>query len=296
VKIDPPEPGIYPGTPMDVYLSWRAASNTGLGKILRSPAHMVAADEEPFAESDAFRLGRGFHQCILEPDRFKAGFSAEPDLSKEPFASMAKPRSGKVYKEAVARMQVAGKTVLKTEEMVDLVAMREAAFGHPKLKKVIEATGAAELSIVWDDPATGVRCKARIDWHTPTYGGGACLDLKSTLDASPGAFERAIFNFGYHRQGALYVRGAKAVGLETSHFVIGAIEKKRPYGAVLYRLKDGEREALRLGEVEIDFALALWARCEAEGKWPGYTTDVVDIGLPPWADAKIERSLEEIAI
>ena len=82
------------------------------------------------------------------------------------------------------------------------------------------------------------------------------------------------------------------MGLPVKHYTIAAIETAPPYGVVLYRLDD---EAIRLGEVQVDFALGLYRRCKESGEWPGYTTDVVEIGLPKWADKAIERDLEEVA-
>ena len=37
-----PEPGIYPGVPMDEYLGWDCASNSRLRRLRRSPAHLKA--------------------------------------------------------------------------------------------------------------------------------------------------------------------------------------------------------------------------------------------------------------
>lgn len=288
---DAPGPGVYEDIPAGDYHAWPYFSNSGGGKILRSAAHFIAYQKQEWNnDTPAQVLGRAIHMAILEPDLFWTVFTKEPELDYEKYAN---PRSTKVYKEEVRFIAESGLTVLRSEDLDNIDAMKAAVLAHPKLNKVVTATGRAELSIVWDDPETGVRCKGRIDWHTPTYAGGAVLDLKSTDDASPGGFERAIFRWGYHRQGALYLRGAKAVELPSAHYVIGAVEKAAPYGAILYRLMD---EAIRLGEKQIDFALARYAQCKKTGEWPCYTTDVVDIGVPKWADSAVERDLEEQTI
>lgn len=289
--IPAPEPGIYPDIPMETYLAWDAASNSQLTRILKSPAHLLAYRQEQI-DTAALKFGRASHTLLFEPEKFREQFCSEPDITGPEFASYASPRSTKAYKQQVAVLEADGLTVLKTEQMEDMEGMRAAILDHPKASTVITATGQAELSVVWDDPETGVRCKSRFDWHTPTYAGGAIVDLKTTTDASPWAFERAVFKFGYHRQGALYLRGARALDIPVAHFAIVAAEKTSPYGVILYRLNE---DAVSLGNTQLDFALVRYAECQRTGEYPGYTTDVVDVGVPPWADAQVERDLEEVA-
>ena len=288
-----PDPGIYPDVAMAEYLAWPCASSSRLGKILRSPAHLQAYLAED-VDTDAFKFGRAGHTLVFEPGLFGEQFAMEPDVNAPEFAEYAKPRATRRYKEAVAELTAGGRSVLNWFQWYDVHGLRDAVMAHPKAAKVITSTGVAELSVVFIDPITGVKCKIRLDWHTPSRAGGAIVDLKSTDDASPGAFERAIFRFGYHRKGALYLRGAEAAGLPVGspekQFVLLAAEKKRPHGVVLYRLDD---DAISLGNTQIDFALARYAECERTGNWPCYTEDVVDIGVPKWADAQVERDLEE---
>lgn len=287
--MDAPDPGIYEGVAMADYLAWPCASSSRLGKILRSPAHLQAYLAED-VDTDAFRVGRASHTLVFEPDLFGEQFAPEPDVTGPLFAEYAKPRASSLYRQSIATLTDAGLVVLKGDQWDNVVALKDAVMAHPKAAKVISSTGRAELSVVWIDEATGVKCKARFDWHTPTHAGGAIVDLKTTDDASPGSFERAIFRFGYHRQGALYLRAAKAADLPTAHFTIVAAEKKRPHGVILYRLDD---DAISLGNTQLDFALARYAECERTGEWPCYSEDVVDIGVPRWADAQVERDLEE---
>lgn len=301
-----PTPGIYPGVPMADYLAWEAVSNSGVGKLLRSPAHYRASVLEPEGDTDALRIGKAAHKAVLEPDDFERDFYripwADPEVYRNKDGSeSANPAATKAYKEAVqaAVDTHPGKTGLSREEWDAAWAMRASALLHPRLEKVITATGQAELSIVWVDEATGVLCKSRLDWHTPTYAGGAILDLKTTVDASPWAFGGAANRYGYYRQGAMNLRGAEAVGLPVRHFVLAAMEKEArvwtpqglAHGCVLYRLRDEDRQT---GNEQINMALALYAECKRTGEWPGYTTDVVDLTLPGWAGRDIERNAEEL--
>lgn len=295
-----PEPGIYEDVPMGDYLAWDAASNTGIGKILKSPAHLVAYREGEDKDTKDLLIGRAAHTAVFEADKFGDTFYeipwADPEIFRNKDGSESKvPANTAGYKAAKAKLAEANpdKVGLPAEDWKGNKRILEAVLGHSRVAKIIQSTGRAELSVVFIDPATGVLCKIRIDWHTPTTSGGAINDLKTTQDASPGEFERSIFRWGYHRQGALYLRGAKIAGLPVEHFTLTAVEKKKPHGVILYRLLE---EAVRLGEVQIDMGLQLYAHCQASGEWPGYTTDVVDIGVPKWADAAVERSLEDVVI
>ena len=292
-NVQTPEPGVYPDVPMADYQKWDAASNSRLRPTLRSGAHLLAYLEADDVDTAAFAYGRASHMALFEPDLFAGAFVPEPDVNSPELKDYANPRAAKAYKEALALLEASGKTVLKAGELDDVFRARDAVLKHPKAAKIINATGRAELSVVWVDEATGTLCKGRFDWHTPTYAGGAIVDLKTTDDASPGAFERAIFRWGYHRQGAFYLRAARALKIPAVHFTIIAVEKKAPYGVILYRLKD---EAIRLGDAQLDFALHRYAECKRTGEYPGYTTDVIDIGVPKWADAAVERDLEEQVI
>lgn len=301
-----PEPGIYPGVPMADYLAWDAISNTGLGKILRSPAHYQASIQEPPEDTEAQRIGRAGHKAVLEPDDFERDFYAipwaDPEVYRNKDGSESKaPANTGAYREAVQSVADAnpGKTGLTAEQWGDAQRMRKSALAHPRLNRIITATGQAELSIVWIDEKAGVLCKARLDWHTPTYAGGAIVDLKTTPDASPWAFGGSANKWGYYRQGALYLRGAKAAELPVEHVVFAAMEKKplvwTPegilHGCVLYRLRE---EDLSMGAAQADMALALYAECKRTGQWPGYPTDVLDLTLPGWAGQDIERNAEEL--
>lgn len=301
-----PEPGVYPNVPMAEYMAWGAISNSGIGQLLRSPAHYRAYVAEPSVDTDALRFGRAVHKAVLEPDDFHAEFYqvpwADPAIYRNKDGSeSANPANTKAYKDAVAAAADAapGLTGLTRDEWDAAWAMRKSALLHPRLAKVIQSTGQAELSIVWRDEATGVLCKSRLDWHTPTYAGGAILDLKTTPDASPWAFGGSANKFGYYRQGAMNLRGSRAVGLPAAHFVLAALEKEARvwtpdglvHGCVLYRLRE---EDIQTGTEQINMALALYAECKRTGHWPAYTTDVVDLTLPGWTGRDIERNAEEL--
>lgn len=282
-KVKAPPPGVYTGVPFETYLTWDAVSQSMLSELRRSPAHLKAMLAAPDDDLDNLRIGRAVHCLTLEGiAEFDKRFGIFPnDLT----------RQSKEGKAAWAAIQAEGKTPLKESEYEATKAMRDALERHTAARTLLASEGPTELSIVWVDEATGVTCKARHDKHAHSIGGGVILDVKTTTDASPREFERAIFNFGYHRQGAFYIRAAAALNLPVSHYAILAVEKESPFAVSVYRLNEG---ALDCGDGEIDVLLRLWAKCQKEDGWPAYPETVQDIALPDWAWAVSDRITQEI--
>jgi hypothetical protein len=141
--------------------------------------------------------------------------------------------------------------------MVGAIAQNEFA------SQLLNGRGMTEVSLVWDDPDTDIRCKCRVDKLTRIKSAGetsvTLTDLKTTRDASQ--FEKAIANFAYHRQAAFYADGAAAVlgetmcGLASWRLRKNAV--RRP-GCLHERRRDGHRPgriqtpAIPIGRVSPD--------------------------------------------
>lgn len=283
-KIAPPGPGVYPGVPFEDYLRWDAVSQSQLKELARSPAHLRAYLAQPDEDTDALRIGRAVHCAVLEPGEFASPkrFGILPDGTD---------RRTKAGKELWETIRASGATPIKQAEHEATCAMRDALLAHTAAGALLRAPGSTELSIVWMDEETGVLCKARHDKHAEGVGGGVILDVKTTGDASPREFERSVFNFGYHRQGAFYIRGARALSLPVEHYAILAVEKDAPYAAAVYRLNDG---AIDAGDAEAGVLLRLYARCLLRNEWPAYTAGVQDIAIPDWAWTVSDRFTSEL--
>lgn len=268
-----PGPGVYPGTAMDDYHRWAAASNSRLSRLLRSPAHLRAYLDEPQADTEALRVGRAIHAAVLEPDLFGSSFAGAPEgldrrtkAGKEEWASLCD-----TFGEG---------NVLKAVEWDMCIRIRDNVHAHSAAHGMITGPGYAELSMLWEDADTGVLCKARWDRHSPDLAGGAIVDLKTTRDASSRSFEKSILTFGYHRQAAFYLMSAQARRLPARHFSIIAVEKAPPYAVAVYRITEGVVDA---AAEQIQALLRLYADCVEHDRWPGYPDEVRDISIPAWA-------------
>ena len=179
---------------------------------------------QPRADNPAFRVGRAIHCAILEPLTFSDRFVVMPEFDARTKAGKA-VRDEWLIKSEMVHHDVDTLTAAEHEMVMrlsNIITDHDEAQDH--LWPAIEA-GQVEQSVIWDDP-TGVRCKARLDaWHTDTIA-----DVKSTSDASPEAFDRAVRDYRYHISAAHYRTGAADLidplgEYERIRFVLIAVEK-----------------------------------------------------------------------
>lgn len=281
-----PAIGIHENVTEDVYhRQWDAVSNSRLTILHdRTPAHLREAIDHPPADTAATIMGRAIHSAILTPGEF-AGYIRGPEHAR---------RSNK-DKDAWAALEAQHGVdrVLKPVMYDHVIGVWNAVHHGPSgsaLMALLTGPGhRSELSIVWTDEATGLLCKARLDHISPDIvtpeGSGAIIDVKSTEDASIEAFMVSIYKYGYHRQAATYLDGAFANGIEATHYVWIAVEKKPPYAIGIYRADSG---VLAAGKASVERLLKRYAKCVERDEWPAYPAEVIDIGLPPWALKRIE--------
>lgn len=288
-----PEVGIYPNTPAVTYHGWDAASNSRLKKLNRSPRHLKEYLDNPPEQTPSMLRGDGLHTLVLEPHLFKDIFTMGGQCEAKTGGGSRCTNPGKVrrhghwfcgVKSHDPEPGVPGDdlTILAPALWEKIHRMRDSAMAHPAVRELLEMPGERELSYVWDDPETGLRCKARSD----IYGRPERLitDLKTTADASEREFPRSIFNFGYHQQGAHYIDGAEEVEMPAEHFIIVAIEDAAPYEVVPYRLRE---DAIEKGREKLRELRRIYKQCMESGEWPGYSDIIVDVSLPDWAWKKL---------
>lgn len=281
-----PPPGIYQGIDFDEYRSWDAVNNSSLGPLRRSAAHYRAALEAERTETDALRFGTICHHGKLEPLELLRRYTVQPDLTEglvddngEPYA---KPKATKAYKERVAAWEAQNhdKEVISQQWFDLILGMSRALDAHSLASEWLGADGPAECSLIWQDPGTGLMCKARIDKLAEPRG--MAVDLKTTRDAQE--FERAIVNFGYGRQAAMYADGLRVLTGRPWRFGIIAAEKESPFGVRAAPMSD---DVITAGRIEYRAALEQIAQSRQSKRWPGYESPT-EWGLPAWAAPECE--------
>ena len=287
---DAPLPvGVHRGVPATRYHAQAYASNSRLQRLKRSPAHLAAYLAESSESTTALRIGRAAHTSILEPDHFDVEFVAASACTGVKKDGDPCAFAGSVLTDQGWRCgtHVKGtnpvlepRVVMKPDDLAACRGMRAAVRAHPLAGNLLRFAADIELTLVWDDPETGIRCKARPDLYAPTVLGGTFGDLKTTDDARAESFSRSALAYGYFSQAAHYLDGAAVLGIAVEKFAFFAVEKSAPHGVVVY---EPDADALLMVRAENHALLRTWATCAALNEWPSYPATARVLAMPAWA-------------
>ena len=220
-----------------------------------------------------FDFGSAAHQLVLGEGPGIVEISASDMRTKA-----AKEQRDAAYAE--------GKIPLLPKEYAQVEEMAAELKRHPIAGALFQpGAGKPEQSLFWKDPATGVICRARLDW-LPTQVKGKRLvigDYKTCRSAAPADIAKAVHEHGYHQQDDFYRRGARELGIgdKNTSFVFVFQQKTAPYLVTVVEL---DHEARRIGKERNDVALKTYKRCMETGVWPGFTDDIKMLSLPVWAE------------
>jgi len=260
----------HPGLTNESYHALRAISPSQIKVLGRSPLHYFdqfrAEDRERPEPTAAMLLGTALHTAVLEPDLWDSTIAVPPHSFD---------RRTKVGKELAAEFEreAAGKIVLSPDDADQVRRMADAVRTHPAAKFILDLPGRREPSYTWSDPATGLPCKTRPDWHSDDRR--IVVDVKTSIDASRAEFSKSIANYDYHVQAAW-----NQAALEAEQFITIAVEKTRPFAVAVYPVSGA---LIAAGQRRIEAAMTLLAECEASGVWPGYGDLLQEpIDLPGW--------------
>lgn len=266
--------GKYDNISLSEYHKLHGWSKSALDKINQSPAHYVewiANQQEP---TPAMAFGSALHCAVLTPELYKQQYAIEPILDK-------RTKAGKdAY--TVWMVESSGKIPIGSIAARQVERVSNAVFSHPLASQFL-TQGEAEQSFFWTDAKTGLDCKARPDYYR---NDGIVVDLKTCADATFKEFQRSVYNFRYHVQGAFYMDGIfHATGKQCSDFVLIAVEKEAPFGVMVYRLDD---MAIDTGRIAYEHNLAdvkEWQE-KPELYKTVYTLsqNPVEMPLPAWAE------------
>lgn len=280
----PSEPGIYAGLSNSAYHAGPGVSKSQLDKLSKSPfhyhAHYLSLKRVSSYETPAMRFGTAVHTAILEPDLF-ASWVVMPDVD-------GRTKEGKAAK-ALAQEEAAarGVEVISADDYAKVTAIADSFSRHTHLSSFLD-TGHAELSVYWNDADTGILCRCRPDWLAP----GCVLDLKTTEDASPRAFQRSAYSWRYWVQAAFYLDGLAANGVDARGFIFAAIEKSEPHACAGYAASEA---MIAAGREEYRRLLRTLRQCQQDDRWPGYSESLAVLDLPGFANELFTMSNDAFA-
>lgn len=286
----PPDQVFTPGIRTDLanedYHRIEALSSTGIKRILQSPMHyrwdFLNPDESTTA---AKTMGSALHMGILEPNRFDSGaiLTIPEDAPNRPTSRTMK--AAKPSPASLAAMDYwadfdrrgQGKIVLTEAQAAVVQGMVNSARRHPLYAELFSG-GQSEVSYQWTDARLEIPCRCRFDYLRADH---LAVDLKSTRDASPEGFARAVASYSYHIQEAHYRNGFEHLHTHSvSGFVFFAIENEAPFGCAIYVLQPN---AINFALDRVEAAMLLYAQARKSGYWRGYSEQVQPIVLPRWA-------------
>jgi hypothetical protein len=265
---------VYPDLPADDYhadiVPGGSLSSSGARKLLAPGCPKKFRYEQDHGQKlkKVFDFGTAAHQVVL---------GNGPEL-----VIFDRPRwDTDAIKGEIAMAREEGKIPLKPWEHAQIMAMADALRRDPVAGPLLEPdSGQPEQSLFWTDRATGITCRARIDWWRHD---GEPIDYKSARTAEPSKLEKDFWEHGYPQQDDWYCTGLEALGYadETTAMRFVVQEKEPPYVVTVARM---DLEARRIARLLNDASRHLYARCMETGHWPGYSETTELISLPPYIE------------
>lgn len=283
--------GIYEGIPMSMYHGHEeicpgpSISSSGLKLISQCPIKYwvdspLNRSRRPKAVKAHFSFGNAAHHYVIEGE---SGFFQKFHVTPEGFA-LSKTKMFADEIEEAKQAEDRGKIIVSSSDFATIKGMAAAIDAHP-IAKAAFSSCIVEPTLAWQHKETGIWLRVRPDalphrrLHIPDY--------KTTANASPSAFSKSVWNFGYHMSSALYLDGIQAIfGERPKTFFYVAQEKEYPYVIEIYEI---DQQSLTWGGLQNERAIKIFADCLHRDIWPGYNSDVAPITLPKFAQYELQE-------
>lgn len=233
--------GIHHGISDDFYHRLPYLGSTTLKKYRDNPAGSLL----PFVPTDDMNIGSAIHSFSLQgeqhfKDNFAVMFTLTLNKNTNEFKSLKAEFIAAAGSKTVLPAEYKGVPTMEVIRSVD-----NSLRTHPVAGAWMKQ-GAEELTLIWDDPSTGRRCKARVDFNP---GRKVLVDLKKCANVNK--FKNQMVDLNYDVQSGHYTNGAIACGLPVDTFAFVAVEAEEPYEVLCGIMSDewlawSQLEALRL--------------------------------------------------
>lgn len=248
--------GTYNHMPFEEYLSLPIWSQSTIKEARKSAAHALAARLHKTEPTDAMVLGTALHTCFLETDE-----AADRIVTWE-----GKVRRGKEWDEFKALYN--DKIILTKNQRVACDCMVASMRKSPFVKDMFDKVG--DVEVVEIGEVMGLRFKARAD----ALAGEIGIDIKKVANGDPFKFQRAIIDYGYDIQAALYCQL-----FELDRFILLTVEEEPPYDVVPYELSPA---MIRNGLTKLQACVSVVRQAEKSQLWPGRSATPVLLDPPEW--------------
>lgn len=292
------EPGVYTDIDFLDYVKINALNHSTLKKFSEnSPAHFkYKQDNDIEKETDALSEGRIYHLAVLEPGtyeekvihtpkdwrQYEAIFDSKQTkkLEENPKRIFdGRTKEARMINEAFEHKVKELKKDKPDLQVVDYLIywkaeqIRNALLSNATCKKII-SNSVKEVTIVWIDEETGIKCKGRLDCDNEDSGYFA--DLKKTRDAHPYRFARDFRKHNYYSQFAFYSDGCKTLGhKDLKATIVMAVEDYEPFYVQPFYVKM-ESSWMSEGRSWYRKQIERYAYCLETNEWHGYYDDMND--------------------
>ena len=293
-----PEPGVYRGIPSEQYHQFDAVSastlkQAGLNRFERCWSKVrFYLDEKLDLPTYAMYFGSAVHAALLESDT-----SAIVEVEK--FKNPDTGRDNKIGPVTPPKTLIAcqnahpGQMIVGLGDLERIETMVAKAECHPRVGELLDLQSERELTLIWDDDLTGLRCKGRLDWWIPPgkeYR-GILVDYKTTAAVTQRRFEGVVMDMGYYVSLSLYRRGIVALGLDSDPAIrIVSQEANAPHDVRLWFMDEWLE---KIGDRQVTELLEGYAGCAESGHWPGFRTEDECIVAPLWMMEQFREITEQ---
>ena len=259
--------GLYEGIPEDVYHKCDYFSASYAKDLIQNPA---LAQEERKAKK-CFDIGSAVHALKLEGrDTLNKRFAFVPGDAP------AKPTNRQLEAKKPAETTImaiqwwelfekanSGKIFMAADDREIVEGCVKAIDAYPcVIKRGMFQKGMNEVTIIYTDFETGIRCKSRLDHLSAD---GFVDDLKTAADTTVYGFGRAIAKLRYYLQAGAYFIAANTVGIEIKGVRLCGVCSKPPFQVIVGEFSEAY---LNIGQMEYCRALNIEKECRELGFYP----------------------------
>lgn len=257
------------------YYAATALSNTGVKKIIQSPAHFEAWKRQDHKPGKAMIIGELLHYHLLTPELmadeiaiFTKGKSLDSkkgdEFVSENFDKFVCTQDQWDFAEKVA------KRVLKDKKVMALL-------NRPNVRNEHEIYTSVD----------GVKCKALLDSMCPNI----ILDVKSSSDTGTyfkkaDGFEQKFFQLGYDIQAAWYQKMAEIADGIRRDVIFLVLELEDPFATKVVGVK---QEVIDHAWEDCERAIDVYRECIENDEWPAYPFELSFVKLPAWKKKEREK-------
>lgn len=228
------------------------------------------------SDSKPLRIGNMVHCLTLEPTDFENRYivaekhDRRTNVGKAAWAEFEARAEGLEIVDAdeVKLAIDCAKELIKHDQFGSLLA-------SPPSDAVIEE----RIDFEWN----GVAARCKPDMLIPSMR--LMLDVKTTQDASPEVFAKAVAKWGYARQHAFYCEAARQKYGFDFRFLLCVVSTNQAMETACYELSP---KSVAIAKTELDNLVAEYSRRKNQMDWvPVYSSGIIPLDLPKYYNPNI---------